>query len=262
MRCTRRHRGRRPTASPAFPAATPCGAWPEMTPAPASPTSPASRSPPRECFTTQSSSSSLKLLTETFVMHSACATIDNLSGLPASREIPHCSIRGRVGQRWRSHGNVDLCCCWSRSDYSSSCRGVMCSQILTLQRAGAQSRLDWQASACAASARTGHKSLTLLLFPPCSVLALNPGLDCQSLKPGQLVCTGTGAAPTATCGNRCSCCAHPQSAHCTSVSQDALPSRKFAERQSGPSGNCYCRALRGLSVSDCCAVCSTDQCFY
>lgn len=39
--------------------------------------------------------------------------------------------------------------------------------------------------------------------PPCSVLALNPGLDCAKLKPGQLVCTGTGGAPTATCGNRC-----------------------------------------------------------
>jgi hypothetical protein len=39
--------------------------------------------------------------------------------------------------------------------------------------------------------------------PSCSVLALNPGLNCAKLAPGQLVCTGTGGAPTATCGNRC-----------------------------------------------------------
>lgn len=35
------------------------------------------------------------------------------------------------------------------------------------------------------------------------MIALNPGLDCSALEPGQLVCTGTGGAPTATCGFRC-----------------------------------------------------------
>jgi hypothetical protein len=46
-------------------------------------------------------------------------------------------------------------------------------------------------------------SVANLNAPPCSVLALNPGLNCAKLAPGQLVCTGTGGAPTATCGNRC-----------------------------------------------------------
>lgn len=42
----------------------------------------------------------------------------------------------------------------------------------------------------------------MLHAPHCRLLALNPGLDCTALEPGQLVCTGTGGAPTATCGLR------------------------------------------------------------
>lgn len=36
-----------------------------------------------------------------------------------------------------------------------------------------------------------------------ALVAFNPGLDCTALKAGQLVCTGTQGAPTATCGFRC-----------------------------------------------------------
>eukprot|EP00208_Stichococcus_sp_RCC1054_P006162 CAMPEP_0206137638 /NCGR_PEP_ID=MMETSP1473-20131121/2729_1 /ASSEMBLY_ACC=CAM_ASM_001109 /TAXON_ID=1461547 /ORGANISM="Stichococcus sp, Strain RCC1054" /LENGTH=705 /DNA_ID=CAMNT_0053530825 /DNA_START=617 /DNA_END=2734 /DNA_ORIENTATION=- len=35
-----------------------------------------------------------------------------------------------------------------------------------------------------------------------ALVAFNPGLDCTALKAGQLVCTGTQGAPTATCGFR------------------------------------------------------------